>query len=337
MLIMFLQSQVTSGASSKFMVTTVQISEQKISCKVDGDEGGNQILDLASLTRKYDGLLSESIIYRNLGDDCILDAYPTVGPLIATEISQVSSASSPDKKVIFSPEVKLEGQPYNSNAADIALYSEGVFCDMAPVSSPYQEFICISRDDKPSFFFFNLSVLHVEISQAHIDKKILEPQNLILLNRSFQKGGTSFCENNMSNAEEVRLGTNSKVHIEMVFKNDVVGNTELVGCYVHPMPVLSVLLNTREDEIHICVLCGLSTDKDMILFIYKVRTKEPRAENPTFIGYVTIMLPTLKDRSRGQASYHIHPLRAFLLFFILKYQKEKKLYPISCVLCLVFP
>ncbi|RVX02616.1 hypothetical protein CK203_016550 [Vitis vinifera] len=257
----------TSGANTKCMVSSVQISEQSISSKMDGAEAGNQISDVAPLTRKYNGLLSESIIYRNFGDDCILDAYPTVGPLLAAEIHQVSSsASSPDKKVLFSPEVKLEGQHYNLNTEKIALNPE------------------------------------VESCQAYIDKKLVEQQNLVKLNRSVQKGGTSFGENNMSNAEEVQAGTNLKAHIKMEVKHDLVGNTELVGCYVHPMPVLSVLLNTREDEIHICVLCGLLVDKDTILFIYKVTIKEPRLQSPTFVGYTPIILPTLKDRSGGEVA-----------------------------------
>ncbi|KAJ9707739.1 hypothetical protein PVL29_000014 [Vitis rotundifolia] len=256
----------TSGANTKCMVSSVQISEQSISSKMDGAEAGNQISDVAPLTRKYNGLLSESIIYRNFGDDCILDAYPTVGPLLAAEIHQVSSsASSPDKKVLFSPEVKLEGQHYNLNTEEIALNPE-------------------------------------ESCQAYIDKKLVEQQNLVKLKRSVQKGGTSFCKNNMSNAEEVQAGTNLKAHIKMELKHDLVGNTELVGCYVHPMPVLSVFLNTREDEIHICVLCGLLVDKDTILFIYKVTIKEPRSQSPTFVGYTPIILPTLKDRSGGEVA-----------------------------------
>lgn len=329
MLVVFLQVVDTSGANTKCMVSSVQISEQSISSKMDGAEAGNQISDVAPLTRKYNGLLSESIIYRNFGDDCILDAYPTVGPLLAAEIHQVSSsASSPDKKVLFSPEVKLEGQHYNLNTEKIALNPEGVFCNMAPVSSQNQEFICTSKYDDPYIFFYP-SVLRVESCQAYIDKKLVEQQNLVKLNRSVQKGGTSFGENNMSNAEEVQAGTNLKAHIKMEVKHDLVGNTELVGCYVHPMPVLSVLLNTREDEIHICVLCGLLVDKDTILFIYKVTIKEPRLQSPTFVGYTPIILPTLKDRSGGEVSYYIHAFREFLLLSIVC---SSSMWPASCML-----
>lgn len=133
----------------------------------------------------------------------------------------------------------------------------------------------------------------------------------------------------MSNAEEVQAGTNLKAHIKMEVKHDLVGNTELVGCYVHPMPVLSVLLNTREDEIHICVLCGLLVDKDTILFIYKVTIKEPRLQSPTFVGYTPIILPTLKDRSGGEVSYYIHAFREFLLLSIVC---SSSMWPASCML-----
>lgn len=218
---------------------------------MDGAEAGNQNSDVATLTRKYIGLLSESIVYRNYGDDCILDAYHT-GPLLTAEIRQVSASASSLDKVIFGPKMNLEGQHYNLNTEGIALNPE--------------------------------------------------QQNLLQLNRSHQKGGGSFSENNMSNTEEFQAGIDLEAHIEMEGLHNLVGNTELVGCYVHPMPVLSVALNTRGDEIHICVLCGILENKDTILFIYKVTIKEPRVQSPAFIGYTPIILPTLKERSDREVS-----------------------------------
>ena len=277
MLVVFLQTVDTNGGDSKCMVSSVQISEQNVTSKMDGAEPGNQMSDVAPLSRKYNGLLSESIICRNFGDDCILDDYPT-GPLLTAEIRQVcSSPSSPDKKVVLSPEVKF----VDLNTNEIALNPE--------------------------------------------------QQNLVKLNRSLQEGGTSFSENNMSYAEEFQVGTNFEAHIKKEVKHNLVGDIELVGCYVHPMPVLSVSLNTRENEIHICVVCGLLADKDTILFIYKVKIIEPRMQSPTFIGYTPIILPTLKDRSGEKVSYYIHVLWAFLLLSIVC---SSSMWPASCMLLL---
>ncbi|XP_024018311.1 uncharacterized protein LOC21409112 [Morus notabilis] len=73
------------------------------------------------------------------------------------------------------------------------------------------------------------------------------------------------------------------------------GLGELIGCYLHPLPVLSLLVCTTGEDIHICVLCGLRVNKDRTLFIYKIATQEPRVGYPSFVGHTSVTLPSLKD------------------------------------------
>ena len=47
-------------------------------------------------------------------------------------------------------------------------------------------------------------------------------------------------------------------------------STELVGCYEHPIPVLSLLLSVREKDVNLCVVCGLIQERERIIFMYKV-------------------------------------------------------------------
>ena len=46
--------------------------------------------------------------------------------------------------------------------------------------------------------------------------------------------------------------------------------TELVGCYEHPIPVLSLLLGVRKIDVNLCVVCGLIQERERIIFMYKV-------------------------------------------------------------------
>ena len=46
--------------------------------------------------------------------------------------------------------------------------------------------------------------------------------------------------------------------------------TELVGCYEHPIPVLSLLLSVRKIDVNLCVVCGLIQERERIIFMYKV-------------------------------------------------------------------
>ncbi|MQL69097.1 hypothetical protein Taro_001422 [Colocasia esculenta] len=77
-------------------------------------------------------------------------------------------------------------------------------------------------------------------------------------------------------------------------KEEFEGFVELIGCYLHPKPVLSVILTAKEDALSVCVLCGHLEGGGRELFIYKVYVKV-QITYPSFIGYTSISFPVIKD------------------------------------------
>lgn len=75
--------------------------------------------------------------------------------------------------------------------------------------------------------------------------------------------------------------------------------TELVGCYEHPIPVLSLLLSVQGKDVHLCVVCGVLQERERILFIYKVVTIEDSSNYSCLLGYTRVILPD------GEACFEI--------------------------------
>ncbi|KAL2546615.1 DNA binding [Forsythia ovata] len=73
------------------------------------------------------------------------------------------------------------------------------------------------------------------------------------------------------------------------------GLLKRVACYNHPMPISMVLLNIKENEIYICVICGSLEQKESTLFVYKALKKAENMGFPSFVGHVSIALPIYKD------------------------------------------
>lgn len=96
-------------------------------------------------------------------------------------------------------------------------------------------------------------------------------------------------------ASEDQAGLDMKPFPDMVLDTEPEGTFDLVGCYVHPMNVTSILLTTQGNEIYICVLCGILVNKDRNLYIYKVPLEEPGLGVPYFIGHSSITLPASND------------------------------------------
>ena len=65
---------------------------------------------------------------------------------------------------------------------------------------------------------------------------------------------------------------------------------KLVGCYIHPMPVLSVLLRMVGKEIYICALCGSLAQEDKILFVYSTPVTGEKTGSPSFVGHASVIL-----------------------------------------------
>ncbi|XP_078436580.1 DNA binding protein isoform X2 [Wolffia australiana] len=64
---------------------------------------------------------------------------------------------------------------------------------------------------------------------------------------------------------------------------------ELLGCYLHPLPVRSVLMKIKEDKAIICTFCGPGQGVDGLIFLYQISIRNPRpATGPSFLGFSSI-------------------------------------------------
>ena len=116
---------------------------------------------------------------------------------------------------------------------------------------------------------------------------------------------TRFCDKNRSIAMEVRGSSDVNHYRDVELNSDLRGIVSLVGGYFHPLPISSVLLGTKGNEIHICVSCGLLGHKDRTLFIYKIGIEEPRIGCPSFVGYTSVALPFSEVSFGGQICFYI--------------------------------
>lgn len=132
--------------------------------------------------------------------------------------------------------------------------------------------------------------LILEKPEVHSDVPDVQ-NNPVELNLSSQNPNPFSCENKCSGGKEAQFISEPMVQRNQKLKNNLNGNVKFVGCYMHPMPVSSLLLKTVEDEIHVCVLCGLLTDQHRTLFTYKVAIKELNFGCPSVMAHTPIMLP----------------------------------------------
>lgn len=115
----------------------------------------------------------------------------------------------------------------------------------------------------------------------------------------------------------ISRGYNGQPHTEILQKShlddslsksekstmDTKDSMELIGCYLHPNPVLLISLASKEDSLQICVLCGLADSDIRELFMYMIPLHGYRGNCPSFLGYTSLMLPSYKDPCYREASY----------------------------------
>ncbi|KAF8399648.1 hypothetical protein HHK36_015517 [Tetracentron sinense] len=290
-------------------VGSVHISQKEVDVKTGATRTGKYSFierpDVAPSTRKYSGPLSEIIICRSIVDGCVPETCDVRETLPATEMYQAGSSDrSLNRKMAFVSETRLDRQPHGLHAQkDLKNQAVDV----------------ITTQDKDSSSFLDPSISNVEKYEANVVNELAGPYNLLECRNSvswFQEQEISFSNKNGCDAKEVLVDSNMhpqmksvdsrELHqecqqrdscftLEMEPNSNSKGFVELLGCYMHPTPVLSVLLNTKGDDIYICVLCGLLGDKARTLFIYKIPTKEPRIGCPSFIGYTSVTMPISKD------------------------------------------
>ncbi|KAK2975934.1 hypothetical protein RJ640_008034 [Escallonia rubra] len=250
------------------MINTERVGTFSVSC--------NQAPDIAPLTRESNPPFSESIICRNFRDVCASETCASTKNVLASVNCRASSCLSSTKRSSFSDEATLDGQPHESHFESTLIKSEDSFCNVPPVAQH-----CNDTSE---------TVSRENINPANSEKELLSCQDLVELDGSMswlQNQGASFCEN-VNKSKEVKDETKTKCNGELK------GVLELVGCYVHPMPISLVLLRANVNEIHICVLCGYFLE-DRTMFIYKAPTKREGTGAPTFSGYASLMMPASRD------------------------------------------
>ncbi|MBA0834652.1 hypothetical protein Goarm_006982 [Gossypium armourianum] len=239
-------------------------------------------------TRKYVGPLSESIICRNSGDDYA----PNNSAMPGTSLVSKSCHSSDDKpcnRDVFGNTPMLEGQSCGLPTEKTTAYCKPEINNMPPIlSNENQKLTCASKKDASCLLNQPVSLERGYQENCYKERFIVENGCSALC----QNQVTSFCDKNLSTAMEVQGGSGVNHHGGVELSSDLRGIVNLVGGYFHPLPISSVLLGTKGNEIHICVSCGLLVDTDRTLFIYKVATEVPRKGCPSFVGYTSVALPS---------------------------------------------
>ncbi|XP_065860602.1 uncharacterized protein [Euphorbia lathyris] len=103
---------------------------------------------------------------------------------------------------------------------------------------------------------------------------------------------TKCFDNKISSTKDIQGSSEPMMQRDLELDNELEGMVEFLGCYFHPMPVLSLVLRRKGNEIFICVLCGLLVDESRTLFVYKLVIEEPRAGCPLFVGHTLVTWPS---------------------------------------------
>ncbi|KAG6764005.1 hypothetical protein POTOM_031457 [Populus tomentosa] len=288
-----------SNMSQRGLGASVQILRNDISVKAETPESGNlstaqvtknvytrkKVSKAASSTRKCNASFSESITCRNLRDDSIPE---TTRTLLNSEMSQMSSSvDKPHKNAIFGSEPMVGDQP---NGMQI----DETTSNPNPLSESKLPFVL--QADASNLFAATVS--KIEKPHAFSEGRLVGSQNTSDTNGPpvlSAELGTTFSCYNTSSVKEVQTNSDLKLHRNLKHNNELEGIFELVGCYLHPMPVLSLLVVTKGDEINVCALCGHLVDKNRTLFLYKLAIEETRTGNPSFVGHTSVTFPFSTD------------------------------------------
>ncbi|KAM7468461.1 hypothetical protein LguiB_016023 [Lonicera macranthoides] len=210
---------------------------------------------------------SESIICRNFTDVCTPEICNGTKTLIASDCCQVSSGSSPIKRKPFGDNARLDPPAHNFHMKS-CVDSEGTLCNMAPVVLQTKEFVLTSNCNDSSDF-----------SDPFISSKT----------KSQSTGNKTLVGKDLVEFDDSNMKTETNIKY-----NNGLDSLQLVGCYLHPLPISLVLLSTKGNETYICVLSGLFME-NRTLFIYKSPIEGKRRGSPSFIGHASIVLPVSRD------------------------------------------
>lgn len=306
--------------SLRNMGSSVRFSKKDINVNADPAETGSSIQALHKvytrnkvssqdhLVGKYSGPdppSESSMMCRNIDDNCVTETFSGSRTLLLSDVHHVrSNYDRPPKGDPFRVEISLEGQLHSSNMEKMTSKSKIVSNSTGAISQ--NSTLIHGSEDKDMLQPFDSSVLHFEERQAHSENEMVVHENLAAPRLS-QKLGISHCRENASKSVGDIASSGSKSVRDLAFNNDIEGIAELVGCYLHPMPICSVLLNITENEIYICASCGLLINKKRTLFVYKIVVKEPWEGSPSFLGHTSVLLPSSQENfDREVSCYKLH-------------------------------
>uniref|UniRef100_A0A2C9WH72 FYR C-terminal domain-containing protein n=1 Tax=Manihot esculenta TaxID=3983 RepID=A0A2C9WH72_MANES len=240
--------------------------------------------------RKHNPSLSESIICRKLVDGCVPQS---TGTLLESGPFNMSSSVDEPRESFMGADTMVVGQLLDMHTDVTTLTSNTVLDSQATLIS--QTFLCASEgQDTSNLFVPPLS--YVEKAQELFEERLIEVQNTSDVNGTrTQKQGTGVCHNKTPIVKEVQGNPELEIQRNVEVNNDLECIVKFLGSYSHPMPVLSMLLSRKGNEIYICALCGILRDKRRILFLYKLSIEEPRRGCPCFVGHVPVTWPSSTD------------------------------------------
>ncbi|KAL8120980.1 uncharacterized protein LOC141724995 isoform X2 [Apium graveolens] len=245
----------------------------------------SQIPDVGDLAEQQDIPLSESIICRSFNDACNTGS---IAKLDNVQQNISYNLSKQDSKY----EEKFDGQRSTNHQERSIMVAEAPLSHIFSVTSP-----------TPTQSFYGPAI-HEQNSKNYGNKK--PPRNQALLELDvpgpllLDQGKISGSKLVSSNIEET--GSHLTAQTNTKHDSDLVNNFVLMGCYVHPRPILSVLLSTNNDAICICVLCGSFVDEQQTLYMHKTPTQGQSKGCPSLIGHVPILFRVTDDALRREVA-----------------------------------
>lgn len=241
-------------------------------------------------SRKYNGPLSESIICRNIKENGNLETFSAMGP---TETNQVIAADNyTSHKTLLANECLFNAAPVacHNHARDTQAAEDIRSQNACDHSVPYVKGHQVDA-------VVNELVGSYKSTEVNNTAPCSQKQGMFLSGpkgsvNEAKLGSTDLLSD--SKLQQKNMGLDRSFQEVPKPSNELVGFLELVGCYEHPTPVLSILLRRKGDDIQICVLCGCLEDNNGSLFIYKLSKKAEEEDYPSFLGYSSIMLPPSK-------------------------------------------
>ncbi|KAJ8513130.1 hypothetical protein OPV22_003564 [Ensete ventricosum] len=237
-------------------------------------------------------VLSESIICRNYMDDDATETYLTPRTSEMEESTKTRMICSKSNSRLFSQAHDLDtyfnanvksskvGDPSTLCAEKTADFMNKLHSSSRLLLPPYQE--CIKDVHNGSRDV--LEDLTISVKNPTMRVTVDEKSNNFFHKQHKQNGhqldGCSF-ESNKELGEPF----------------------ELAGCYMHPEPVLSIFLSSKEDTLQISVTCGLQESNGRYLFIYTISLKDQGGNCPSFIGYTPFVLPLLTGPSTKRTAF----------------------------------